>query len=434
MEPKRSSTLHSVGCVQLYDGVTVNQTKCMCMFLDVSEGPEWAFPGNCWGDNVYTYAADMIALHTMAADAEPLLWPGIKRRSDVAVLYPRSSEVWDQWDVAPPGSGRFPKGIVDGGNKYIDGETMDYFVDADFIYLSLTLGWGIDAFWIDEQELTADRLAPFKVVVITEPHIPVAAQKALLAWVHESGGSVITTMGAASFDEYNTPSSILIDGLGIKRQVGLAAKPTTLPQGKLWTNVSGTGILPNGLNVTAWGGVEKIGAGSSSSTLAKFEDGSPILVHAKAGAGQAFHFPWHPGLSVARAENLAFNLKTYGQENRLSPGIGWLLRNTSLMAGISPAVDVAAALGSPQYRNGTYVELPVLDSPDGTLVSVLNWGNTTGSKFPIAVSVNFTVDSVESALVGKLQFTQDSSGRVMIVLPSLPKVSDFISIYKKNAR
>ena len=306
-------------------------------------------------------------------------------------------------------------------------------MDADFIYLSLSLGWGIDAFWIDEQSLTADGLAPFKVVVITEPHIPAAAQKALLAWVHESGGSVITTMGAASFDEYNTPSTILIDGLGIKRQVGLAAKPTTLPHGKLWTNISSTGILPNGLNVTAWGGVEKLGGGGSSSVLAKFEDGSPVAVHAKAGSGQAFHFPWHPGLSVARAENLAFSLKTYGQENRLCPGIGWMLRNISLMANASPAVDVSTALESPRYRNGTYVELPVLDSIDGTLVSVLNWGNTTGSKFPFAVAVNFRVHSVESAVLGKLAFTQASSGRVLIVLPSLPKVSDFVSIYRKKA-
>ena len=398
-------------------------------------GPEWAFPGNCWGDDVATYASQMITAHTMAADAEALLWPGVKRRSDVAILYPRSSQVWDLWETAPPGSGRFPKGLVDGGNKYVDGETMDYFVDADFIYLSLTLGWGVDAFWIDEQSLTAEGLAPFKVVIVTEPCVPAAAQKALLAWVHERGGSVITTMGAASFDEYNTPSSVLIDGLGIQRKAGLAAKPTTLPEGKLWTNVSGTGILPNGLNVTAWGPVEQLSVGPSSSVLAEFTNGLPALLHANAGAGQAWHFPWHPGLSVARTENLKFSLKIYGQQNRLSPGIGWLLRNSSLAAGASPAVDVSAALDStPLYRNGTYVELPVLDSAEGTLVSVLNWRNTTGATFPLSVAVDFKVASVESALVGALPFTQAAGGgRVSIVLPSLPNVSDFISIRRHGS-
>ena len=88
-------------------------------------GPEWAFPGNCWGDDVYTYAADMVAVHTMVADAEPLLWPGIKRRSDVAVLYPRSSQVWDQWDVAPPGSGRFPGARLSSRRQRYQGRAGD---------------------------------------------------------------------------------------------------------------------------------------------------------------------------------------------------------------------------------------------------------------------------------------------------------------------
>ena len=335
-------------------------------------GPEWSFPGNCWGDDVATFAQHMVNTHTMAADAEPLLWPGIKRKSDVAILYPRSSQVWDQWESAPPGSDRFPKYLVDGGNKYIDGETMDYFCDADFIYLSLTLSWGVDAFWIDEGELTAEGLKRFKTVIITEPHLPATAQTALLIWA-QRGGTIVTTMGAASFDEYNTPSSVLIDGLGIQRQTGLPAKPTTLPDGtRLWNNISATALLPNGLNLTAWGGVETVSAHSSSSTvLAKFEDGRPALASAKVGTGNAFHFPWHPGLSVARAENLAFDLDTYGQQNRLSPGIGWLLRNVTLASGARPAVDVSAALGREEYRNGTYVETPVLDSAGGTLVTIL---------------------------------------------------------------
>ena len=255
---------------------------------------------------------------------------------------------------------------------------MDYFVDADFIYLSLSLGWGIDAFWIDEGELTAEGLAPFKAVIITEPHLPAAAQAALLKWVHVGGGSIITTMGAASFDEYNTPSSVLIDGLGIRRPAGLAAQPTTLRDGqRSWANISGTAVLPNGLNLTAWGPLEATTTGPSSTVLAKFDHGKPALITAKAGAGQAFHFPWHPGLSVARAENLAFDLHTYGQANRLSPGIGWLLRNASLAAvGTSesrrwPAVDVSTALSQSEYQNGTYVETPVLDSARGTLVTVL---------------------------------------------------------------
>ena len=75
---------------------------CPSMARDI-QGPEWAYPGNCWGDDLATYAAHMVATHTMAADAEPLLWPGIKRKSELAILYPLSSQVWDEWASAPPG-------------------------------------------------------------------------------------------------------------------------------------------------------------------------------------------------------------------------------------------------------------------------------------------------------------------------------------------
>jgi hypothetical protein len=166
---------------------------------------EWAFPGNGWGDDVHVYARSMINSHTMAADAEALLWPGRKRRSQAAILYPRSSFAWDLWDAAPPGSGKYPGGIVDGGNQHIDGHTMDYLIDANFIFLELSLGWNIDLFFIDETSLNDQDLASFKVLIVTEPCVPAAGQTSLLRWV-QRGGTLITTMGAAAYDEYNEHS------------------------------------------------------------------------------------------------------------------------------------------------------------------------------------------------------------------------------------
>jgi hypothetical protein len=375
----------------------------------------------------------MIRSHTMAADAEALLWPGKKRKARVAILYPRSSFVWDQWSAAPPGSGKYPGGISDGGNKYIDGHTMDYQIDADFIYLALTLAWNVDVFWIDEGALTTDSLAPFKVVIVTEPCIPKLGQSNLLAWIKQ-GGTLITTMGASGYDEYNEPSSVLIDGLGIKRNT----PPGVLISSLDHLNISATGTVGPGLNVTAWGDSES-SPPSKTGVVAQFGGGEAALLHAKVDAGQTFHFPWHPGVSVARAENLDFNLKTYGQQDTLSPGIGWLLRNATLASGIVPAVtspaaaasgdDTAAAL--PPYL---YVETPVLDSEEGTLVTILNWRNSTGQQFPLSVAVNFTVGKVVSALLGSIPFTQQKGApRVSFVLPTLPNITDFISISRKNS-
>ena len=74
---------------------------------------------------------------------------------------------------------------------------MDYQIDADFIYLELSLGWNLDLFWIDEGSLNQRDLAAFKAVIVTEPCVPAAAQASLLQWA-KAGGTLITTLGAAS--------------------------------------------------------------------------------------------------------------------------------------------------------------------------------------------------------------------------------------------
>eukprot|EP01047_Picozoa_sp_COSAG01_P079027 COSAG01_NODE_14827_length_1405_cov_1.530628_2_plen_73_part_00 len=55
----------------------------------------------------------------------------------------------------------------------------------------------------------------------------------------------------------------------------------------------------------------------------------------------------------------------------------------------SPTGGAAAALPS-----WLYVETPVLDAPAGTLLTILNWRNTSGRPFPLSVAVSFEAGSV----------------------------------------
>jgi hypothetical protein len=107
---------------------------------------------------------------------------------------------------------------------------------------------------------------------------------------------------------------------------------------------------------------------------------------------------------------------------------------------VSSAANVSADAGGGGGGGGgaaalppwLYVETPVLDAPAGTLLTILNWRNTSGRPFPLSVAVSFEAGSVVSALHGQLPFSQAASGeRVSFVLPTLPNISDFVSIHKK---
>ena len=62
--------------------------------------------------------------HTLIAEAEDLLWPGEKAVADVAVLYPRSAELWDEMGVPLPGF------IADATITNPLSRTVDYFAEV----------------------------------------------------------------------------------------------------------------------------------------------------------------------------------------------------------------------------------------------------------------------------------------------------------------
>ena len=47
--------------------------------------------------------------------------------------------------------------------------------------------------------------AKFRVLYLTEPDLPLAGSKALLAWV-QAGGVLVTVAGAGALDEYDEPN------------------------------------------------------------------------------------------------------------------------------------------------------------------------------------------------------------------------------------
>lgn len=75
----------------------------------------------------------MAEAHSLIGSAEATLWPATRVTSPVAILFPRSSQVWD-------GQGHeFPSSIVDNGNSVMDDLTVDYLAESFGIYSALAL-------------------------------------------------------------------------------------------------------------------------------------------------------------------------------------------------------------------------------------------------------------------------------------------------------
>jgi len=239
-------------------------------------------------------------------------------------------------------------------------------------------------------------LTAYKVVYVTEPNIPVEFQKRLLEWVR-GGGTLVTVTGAGAYDRYDDPCNVLADGVGLAetpRERMFIAAPDALQE-------SGQGVAPQGRFVVfgprgAFANIPKEGI------LARFDDGAPAVVERRVGLGRVVHFTWMPGLSYFKSSTAV--------KDRLPVGFSETLREMILhpvrTAGVAPPVQPDRAL----------VEAPLLLSPKGAAVTLLNWTGESLPQVTVAAHLPFAAQSVESVKRGKLPFQRTTQG-VSFTLP-----------------
>jgi hypothetical protein len=262
-------------------------------------GPEDFFPGNCWSaigmrepnHTTFTYLAEA---SRMIAEVEDLLIEGSMPPSELAILYPRSSFLWD---VAS--GGRYgpvgPHGTEDPGAT-----AMDYMAVLSGLFRSIQQVSNVQVDFIDEDSLNAADLAHFKALIVTEPDVPAEGLRAVVNWVH-GGGHLMTVTGAAANDRYDKPTTVLRVVTGVQE----APRPRQMISiaAGLLPVANGTGDLGR---ITAFGGISDwrrqsrplLGnvtcVDSGVHVLAKFEDGSPAILRKAAVAGSATHFTYMP--------------------------------------------------------------------------------------------------------------------------------------------
>jgi hypothetical protein len=350
-------------------------------------GPEYNFPGNCYSERA-AVLPQLAEAHRMIGAAEDVLWPGKPPRSEVAILAPRSAEMWDAKEIAVPNQ------IQDATNNDLNRATVDYMAEVFDLYLALQHA-NIAVEFIDEDDLSPQGLEPYRVLYVTEPNIPVEGQQGIVDWVR-AGGTLCRVSGAGQGDRYDEPCDVLSQATGIQEQ----------PRSRLL--VAETRALKKvGNGAGKPGPFEAVGVRSTvtapaDSVAARFDDGSPAVAERAVGRGRVVHFAWMPGISYWKSSSQVKDGLPVGFSNSLREWIIWPVR----LANVSLPVTV----------NQPLVEAPMLASPQGIAVTLLNWTDELLPEVQVEVRTDRDFGRVESVHLGKLDF-QSANGRIRFVLP-----------------
>jgi hypothetical protein len=354
-------------------------------------GPEYSFPGNCYSETPGV-EQPISQANRMIAMAEDVLWPGQRPRAQVAFLQPRSAEIWDRLHLAPN------QRVAGATNSYFNERTLDYMAEVFDAYLALQLA-NVPADFVDEDDLTTNRLASYKVLYITEPDIPSEGQVALREWV-KGGGTLVMVPGAAQADRYDEPVAIL---------TALADTPPhtrVFMMAHHWNDTALEVLAPVGKLVGQKVFGSRVSLKPGPAARAFFDDHTVALTEQRLDAGRIICFAWFPGISFART--------ALGHNYELMPAATDSVSQRWILYPVhSSHVDPQVAVDAP------WVETPLLLSPAGTAVTLLNWGQRSLRSVTVTVAVPFQVRSVKSSIKGSIPFAQDGN-KVRFSLPLGP--------------
>ena len=444
-------------------------------------GPEPMFPGNCFSavamrDPSHTMFKLIAEANRMIATADDLLYEGKMPVAEVAVLYPRSSWYWDNstgitgacsnqpagakckkltpaciatvdlycasqaplqcsmclsaWPRQLAAAGcpadnatlmTYCQGLGPAGPSSCEDQgetTMAYMgsIYGMFRYISQVHNVQLD--FIDEDSLTAEGLKPWKALIITEPDIPAEGQAALAAWV-QAGGHLMSTAGAAAYDRYHRPSTVLSAVTGFVE----APHERLMVQWSALLKVAASGV-------GELGAIEAYGVRSNLKSfdaegfqhLAAFQDGTPAIVRNDAvGNGSATHFAFHPSLRFPNMNPYTGN-PNFDQFEDFNDGTLPYLSEFLDNAGVTARVTVSSQ----------QIETPLLVSKGGAVVTLLDW-RPEDQQLPsinVTVRLNFDVTEVTAVRAGlKLHFTSvKQSGEFLISFATEVMHCDFITL------
>jgi hypothetical protein len=318
----------------------------------------------------------------------------------VAIVLPRSSEPWDPKPVNSKAH------IEDATNNHLNNNTVDYMAEVADLYLALQHA-NVPVDFVDEEDLSASALKNYRIIYLTEPNLPVSSATGLLQWVRR-GGFLVRSPGSGTRDQYNEPSAIFPEVLGVReepreRTIFASLKELTVcgrvRNGAGEANAVGPRNAASSKHESGSNAADREtrGAaqfGSGTQVLGSFEDGQPAVVRTKLGAGRVIHFSWFPGLSYAASES--------GKKDKLPAGFSEVIREWIVLPTRLAKVD------HPVVTDRTMVETPMLLTKNAATITLLNWTGENVPRLAVTARLPFKAARVESVRQGALRFQRRS--------------------------
>lgn len=341
-------------------------------------GPEYNFPGNCYSERAHLLSK-LREAHSMLASAEDYLYHGHMPPSPVAILMPRSAQVWDCSEMA------IAQGISDATNTNLNRHTVDYMAEIFDIYLALQHA-NIPADFIDEDDLTMKELNRYRVVYVTEPNIPREGQEELVNWMKD-GGILVTISNAATGDRYNEPCQLIAEATGVREK----GRPRLLVPDA--SKLPAVGMVQFDKETIPVFGIRGEIVPGDYKILAYFSDKSPAIVEKAYGRGRLIHFAFLPGISYWRSSK--------GTRDRLPVDFSEQMRDW-----IAYPTKVAA-IRPPVQASHPLVETPMLVSDKGAVITLLNWRGEPISHLNLAIRLPFKPKNVHSVRGQTIKWHED---------------------------
>ncbi len=351
-------------------------------------GPEYNFPGNCYSERA-AILPKMAEAHRIIGSAEELLWPGKRPKPEVAILMPRSAQMWDAREQ------KIAKGYSDATNHNLNAATVDYLAEVFNLYLALQHE-NIPVDFVDEEDLLSNGLKPYKVLYVTAPNIPDEGQKALLSWI-DSGGHLVTSPGAMRFDRYDEPSSVFWKTIKLEESKHERLHvPNTNSLKMVDTLIGMDQSQASGLQIpgtrTTLGPPTKT---NPNTPVFKSDNSAAIagLIH---GKGNITHFAFFPGIAYWRSQK--------GSKDGLPVGFSEECRKLITKPVMSSLKNNNNSLQVQLSMDSGMIETPLLISEKGIAMTMLNWGGEPVRNLMASVKCDFKPVAVTSVKHGPIPF------------------------------
>ena len=329
-------------------------------------GPHYATREEAWSDRKEE-VQQIGRLTREIGRAEELLYPGRPPRPKVAMVYSKSSEMWQE-----------------------DGAALAELRQTYFALLVENLP--VD--FVTEEEVADGALANYRACYLTGANLPRRAAEAIAEWV-SGGGMLYGCVAAGSKDEFNRPSDILTPVFGLQLQSvervesryreysdlpELAPLTRVTVQGNDWLPMCSFDAIGHRGSVTL----------TTGQVLGSDDSGRAAVVWNEHGQGEALYVATLPALEWRKQAPL---------------GEGYLMpQYAELLGDLITAIAQHASAHGPVRVSGYMVECGYLASDAGVALPLLNWTQARIPALQLGIPGVPRPQSIESLARGRIDF------------------------------